>query len=319
MINEETLPAFRLGPDGPEVGSMGIGTWAWGDRWVWGYGGGYTDADLRTTFEISIHNGIRLFDTAEVYGMGRSERLLGQFTRAAGADVALATKFFPFPWRFGRVAVVDALRRSLDRLGVERVALYQIHWPSPLTSVEEMAEGLADCVEAGLAQAVGVSNYNVAQARRTQDVLARRGHALASVQVAYNLLNRAPERNGLLDFCRENGTLLIAYSPLAMGLLTGKYGASNHPPGLRGMRYSAAFLAGLDPLTGLMREIGEAHGGRTVPQVALNWVISQGALPIPGAKRAHQADDNVGALGWSLTEDEVATLTGAGDAATGRQ
>jgi aryl-alcohol dehydrogenase-like predicted oxidoreductase len=311
MITTQAQPTFRLGPDGPEVGTMGIGTWAWGNRWVWGYGGGYTDSDLRTTFEIAINNGICLFDTAEVYGMGRSEQLVGEFASAAGADIAVATKFFPFPWRFGRVAVVDALRRSLDRLEMEHVALYQLHWPSPLTSISEMAEGLADCVEAGLAQAVGVSNYSAVQMRKAQDVLARRGVSLASNQVAYNLLDRSPERNGVLEACRETDTLLIAYSPMAMGMLTGKYGAGNRPSGMRGLRYSGAFLKSLEPLIGVMREIGEDHGGRSVPQVALNWVIGQGALPIPGAKRARQVDDNIGALGWTLTEDEMVTLRDA--------
>lgn len=320
MSERRAAQSFHLGPGGPEVGQLGIGTWAWGDRLFWGYGRGYTDSDLRTAFEISVNRGIKLFDSAEIYGMGRSERLLGEFVRTADArdEVAIATKFFPFPWRLGRKSVVRALRKSLDRLGTQQVDLYQIHWPSPLTRIEEMAEGLADCVEAGLARTVGVSNYDADQMRRAHRVLSERGVPLASNQVEYSLMHRQPEKNGLLDLCHELGVTLIAYSPLGMGLLTGKYTSENPPPGTRGRRYDAAFLASLQPLIAAMRDAGEAHGGKSPAQVALNWVIAKRAMPIPGAKNARHADDNVGALNWSLTDDEVTALDAAAEQLTNR-
>lgn len=320
-MGQEPVRAFHLGPDGPDTGQLGIGTWAWGDRRVWGYGsGGYTDADLYTAFELCIDSGIKLFDTAEIYGMGRSETLLGDFIDRAGVrdNVLIATKFFPFPWRFGRGAVVKALRKSLDRLGVKQVDLYQIHWPSPLVRIDEMMAGLAECVEQGLTRTVGVSNYNAEQTREAHAALAKRGVPLTSNQVQYSLIHRKPEKNGLLDLCRELDVTLIAYSPLGMGMLTGKYTAENRPSGSRRRRYDEDFLTSLQPLVGLMREMGEAHGGKTPAQVALNWLIAKSAFPIPGVKNARQAESNTGAMNWLLTEEDVAALDAASDQLTNR-
>lgn len=311
MSEERSIPTVHLGRNGLAVSPIGVGTWAWGDRMLWGYGRGYGDADLHAAFETSIRAGITFFDTAEVYGMGRSERLLGGFMRTAQTSVTVATKFFPFPWRLSRGTVVQALRRSLKRLGLPQVGLYLIHWPTPLVSVETLAQGLADALEAGLTQAVGVSNFDVQQMRRAHAVLAARGMTLACNQVEYSLLTRRPERNGLFDLCRELGVTLIAYSPLGMGLLSGKYTPDNPPPGVRGRRYSRDLLTRIQPLIALLREIGAAHGGKSPAQVALNWVIAKGALPIPGAKNARQAEENAGAIGWLLDSNEVAALDAA--------
>jgi aryl-alcohol dehydrogenase-like predicted oxidoreductase len=308
MDDKETTGSFRLGADGPHIGALGIGTMAWGARLLWGYGREYTDLDLRAAFEITLDAGITFYDTAEVYARGASEKLLGGFTRGANVEVVVATKYFPLPWRFGSKAVVKALHRSLERLGMNQVGLYQIHWPSPLPSIETLMEGLADAVDAGLTKTVGVSNYNVAQTKQARDALAKRGLSLASNQVQYSLIHRQPESSGLLDLCRELGVTLIAYSPLGQGLLTGKYTRDNPPPGMRGRRYRRESLTKLQPLIELMQEVGDTHGGKTPAQVALNWVIAKGAFPIPGAKNARQAEENVGALNWSLTEAEVAAL-----------
>ncbi len=203
--------------------------------------------------------------------------------------------------------MLQALRGSLQRLGLPRVDLYQIHWPDPMVPDETWAEALADAIEAGLTRAAGVSNYSLAQVQRTAEVLARRGLPLASVQVEYSLLEREPERNGLLDYCRENKITLIAYSPLAKGILTGKYTPRNPPSGERRSKYGP-LLEPLQPLVSLLREIGQAHGGKTPAQVALNWLIGQGAVPIPGAKNERQAQDNAGAMGWSMTAEEMRAL-----------
>lgn len=307
----ESIP---LGSSDIRVSSLGIGTWAWGDRLLWGYGrGGYTDADLEAAFQASQMAGINFFDTAEIYGRGRSERLLGQFVHAADGHTIVATKFFPYPWRLRRKGLLRALRGSLERLGLAQVDLYQIHHPFPPVPIETWVEGLADALEAGLARAVGVSNYDLERTRRAQTALAQRGVSLASNQVEYNLLHRQPERNGLLDLCRQQDITLIAYSPLAMGLLTGKYTPENPLPGLRGQRFRRNFLAKIQPLVALLGEVGHAHHGKTPAQVALNWVICKGAVPIPGAKNLHQAQDNAGALGWRLTDAEVAALDAASE------
>jgi aryl-alcohol dehydrogenase-like predicted oxidoreductase len=174
--------------------------------------------------------------------------------------------------------------------------------------------GMADTVELGLTRAVGVSNYSVQQMDRAHAALAKRGVVLASNQVEYSLLHRAPERTGLMQSCRDLGVTLIAYSPLAMGLLTGKYGPANPPPLRRRSRLSG-LLGQVGPLVQVLREVGDEQGGKSSAQVALNWTMCKGTLPIPGAKNARQAAENAGALGWRLTADQVARLDQASDLA----
>jgi len=309
---EHKRQRVTLIPSPIQIPPLGLGAWQWGDRLLWGYGRDYTDADLRAAFDAALAAGVNFFDTAESYGGGRSERLLGEFIRSSGNPVSVATKFMPYPWRLQRRHLVDKLRRSLERLGLPRVDLYQVHWPMPPRSIETWADALADAVEAGLTRAVGVSNFNVEQLRRAHATLARRGVALTSNQVEYSLLHRAPERNGLLAACRELNVTLIAYSPLAKGLLTGKYAPGHPPPGLRGRRWRGQALTSIQPLVARLREIGARHG-KTPSQVALNWLIYKGAVPIPGVKNAAQVQDNAGALGWSLKPDEVAVLDQASD------
>ena len=286
---------------------MGLGAWQWGDRMIWQYGHGYGDAEIQQAFLASLNEGVRFIDTAEIYGNGRSERLLGQFLKETDQPVLIATKFLPFPWRFGKSAIVRALKGSLARLGVESVDLYQIHWPTPLMSIDTMMEGLAECVKSGLTRTAGVSNFSQTQMVAAYSSLARHNIPLASNQVHYSLLNRTVEKNGTLSRCKELGIRLIAYSPIEMGLLAGKYSVESPPPGARGRNYSS-LLPKLGPLLKLMTEIGQDHGGKSNVQVALNWVICKGALPIPGAKNAVQAQENASALGWRLTDEEFARL-----------
>ncbi|HSK86915.1 MAG TPA: aldo/keto reductase [Anaerolineales bacterium] len=292
---------------------MGLGAWQWGDRLVWQYGHGYSDAEVRQAFQASLGEGVRFVDTAEVYGNGRSERLLGQFLKETDQPVLVATKFFPLPWRFGKGAFPRALKGSLARLDLESVDLYQVHSPTPLISIDTMMAGMAECVKSGMARTVGVSNFSQSQMLAAYSALARNGIALASNQLHYSLLNRTVEKNGTLARCQELGIRLIAYSPLEKGLLTGKYSVDSPPPGSRGRMYPS-LLPRIEPLLKLMTVIGQDHGGKSNVQVALNWVICKGALPIPGAKNPKQAQDNAGGLGWKLTEAEVARLDEASDA-----
>jgi aryl-alcohol dehydrogenase-like predicted oxidoreductase len=179
-------------------------------------------------------------------------------------------------------------------------------------------DGLADACQAGLVRAVGVSNYNVEQTRRAQAALARRGVPLATNQVQYSLLHRDPERSGLAQVCRELGVTLIAYSPIAKGMLSGKYTPDHLPQGMVRRQYTREYLARIQPLIAALREIGQAHGGKTPSQVSLNWLMCKGAIPIPGAKNVRQLQENIGALGWSLDEHEVAALEAAGDKVAGK-
>jgi len=168
-----------------------------------------------------------------------------------------------------------------------------------------MAEALAAAHQEGIIRAAGVSNYSVREMGTIHSELAARGLALASNQIEYSLLRRRPESTGLLAACRDLGVVALAYSPIGQGRLTGKYSASNPPPGRR--NFSGYPMEQVDRIVGELHRIGEAHD-RSPSQVALNWIIAKGAVPIPGAKNAEQAVENAGALGWHLSEAEIAAL-----------
>ncbi|RIH88225.1 aldo/keto reductase [Calidithermus roseus] len=302
----ETIQIPGLEPIPP----LGLGTWQWGDTLFWDYGKDYKDSDLEAAFKESLAAGIRLYDTAEVYGRGKSERLLGQFVRACGQRPLIVSKCFPFPWRFSRKSLIMALRGSLRRLGVERLDLYLLHWPWPPVPLEGWAESLAEAYELGLARAVGVSNCDLAQTERVSRVLARHNVKLAANQLEYNLLERRPEHSGLLEALRAEGAVLMAYSPLGMGWLTGKYSLQNPPTGvMRGRKYRAK-ESKIPGLIRVLQEVAQAHEA-TPAQVALRWCIQKGTLPIPGAKTPAQARANAGALSLRLSEDEMRLLDSA--------
>jgi aryl-alcohol dehydrogenase-like predicted oxidoreductase len=302
------LDQIPLGPTNLKISRLGFGTWQWGDRNTWGYGqGGYTDGDLQAGFKEGLAAGINFFDTAETYGDGRSETLLGKYAQELDANLVIATKFMPYPWRINRSALIKSLKNSLQRLGRNSVELYQMHWPLPFRSVKTWAESMAEAFQAGLIKAIGVSNYNVDQMKRFYEVLQRLQIPLASNQVRYSLLNRNPEVNGVYKTCNELGVTLIAYSPLAQGMLTGKYNPQNPINGTRRLQYGSK-LESIQPLINQLREIGRAHNDRSPAQVALNWIICKGGVPIPGAKNANQAKENAGALGWFLTTEEIKIL-----------
>jgi aryl-alcohol dehydrogenase-like predicted oxidoreductase len=297
-----------LGKTDIKITTVGVGAWAWGDRMIWGYGGSsYDDSDIRAAFDVSLANGTNWFDTAEMYGFGKSERFLGKFLPSATKEVMIATKFFPFPWRIRKTALRRALEKSLHRLQKNQVDLYQIHMPFGRWSKPEYVSTLADMVKAGLTRAVGVSNFNTEKTRLAHETLQAAGIPLASNQVEYSLFDRSIEKNGLLDYCLENDITVIAYSPLAKGMVTGKYGPDNPPPGPRKRMYPPEKLQRAQPLINLLKEIGTNYS-KSPAQVALNWTICKGTVPIPGAKNAKQATENLGAMGWRLTSDEVNAL-----------
>ncbi len=308
-----SVQTITLGATGPTVTALGIGTWAWGDKLFWGYGNQYGETELQAAFEAAIAAGITFFDTAEVYGLGESERILGRFMAQSETPIQIATKYFPLPWRFSPSAVADTLTASLTRLDTTSVALYQVHWPLEfLMGQRKLMEGLANEVKRGRIQSVGVSNYSAEQMTKAHQYLESFGVPLAVNQMQYSLLARQIETNGVFDAAKKLGVTILAYSPLAQGLLTGKYRADqyNQPVGARRLdpKFSEAGLRKLEPLLAELRAIAQAHD-KTPAQVALNWVIAQGALPIPGAKNAKQAQQNAGALGWSLEQPEIQRLS----------
>lgn len=287
---------------------MGLGTWAWGKGVVWGFGKGYDDQDLKKTFHAAIDAGIRLIDTAEVYGDGESETFVGRFVKErTGEKIYVATKFAPLPYRINTSSLLKALKASLSRLGMDSVDLYQMHWPSPLRSIKAWMEPMAQAVKEGLTKEVGVSNFSRDQMLRAQEALATHGVPLSSNQMQYSLVRRKNEFNSLLEECGKSKIRFIAYSPLGMGMLSGKYSPQNPPSGPRRLFYWGQ-LGRIQALVVKLKELGMAHGGKTVNQVALNWLLCKGALPIPGAKNADQAKENAGAMGWRLNPAEVAEL-----------
>jgi aryl-alcohol dehydrogenase-like predicted oxidoreductase len=274
------------------------------------YGGADGPAEEQRAFNASLAAGVILFDTAAMYSGGASERRLGEL--AHGQEVLVASKFPASPF-FRTAELPKELEASLARLGRASVDLYQHHFPAQNVSIPHLMGLLADAVEAGKIKAVGVSNYSVEQMRTAHAALAKRGIPLASNQVEYSLLHRQPETNGVLEACRELNVTLIAYSPLAMGALTGKYSATQKAGGLR--RFLPSFnrktMEAVQPVVALLRQIGERYS-KTPSQVALRWLIENPlVLPIPGAKNEKQALQNAGALSFSLTREEVEKLSQA--------
>lgn len=313
MGSDTARQTVQLGTDGMVVPALGIGTWAWGDNLFWSYGKDYSDDQLQEAFHTAIDAGITLFDTAEIYGFGQSERLIGRFLKQTSQPVAIATKYFPLPWRFTADAVSCTLSASLKRLQVPSVALYQVHWPFDFFMGQDtLMNALADEVAQGRIQSVGVSNYSAEQMKTAHGVLAQRGVPLAVNQVQYSLLERKIEKNGVMKTAKELDITILAYSPLAQGLLTGKYSLDSDakPKGARSIdpRFSRNGLEALAPVLDTLKAIAQAYD-RTPAQVALNWLISQGSvIPIPGAKNADQARQNAGALGWSLEQKDIDAL-----------
>ena len=296
---------------------MGCGTWAWGNRLLWGYDESM-DNQLQGVFNLCVSSGVTLFDTGDSYGTGRlngrSEQLLGRFSREySGANqeaICIATKLAAYPWRWTRQSMVSACQSSAQRLG-KKVDLVQMHWSTANYfpwQEEALLDGLADLYEQGLVKGVGLSNYGSKRLKYVHKKFADRGVPITTLQVQYSLLSTYPVTQlGLKDVCDELGIKLIAYSPLALGLLTGKYSEKGpFPKGIRGFLFRQ-LLPGIRPLLDCLREVAESRN-KTMSQVALNWCICKGTIPIPGAKSVEQAKDNIAALGWQLDSNEMAEL-----------
>ncbi|NJK39576.1 MAG: aldo/keto reductase [Oscillatoriales cyanobacterium RM2_1_1] len=301
----------------PHLPSMGCGTWAWGNRLLWGYQE-TMDQQLQQVFDLCVERGVTLFDTGDSYGTGklngRSEMLLGKFAQAyTGANqdrICLATKLAAYPWRLTSKSMVSACRASMQRLG-RVVDLVQMHWSTANYAPWQegiLLKGLADACEQGLANSIGLSNYGPKRLRTIQQKLADRGIAIRTLQVQYSLLSTYPVTElGLKSVCDELGIQLIAYSPLGLGLLTGKYTQTgNLPKGIRGFLFRQ-LLPGIQPILNSLQAIAISNH-KTMAQVALNWCICKGTIPIPGAKTLGQAQENLGALGWQLQTGEITAL-----------
>ena len=261
-----------------QVPAMGVGAWAWGDQAVWGFGtaAGASEASIEGAFRASLDSGVTLVDTAEVYGLGVSETIIGKLLAATPADlrsrVQVATKFYPVDPKSNlpRRArdLLPALDASLARLQLPSVDLYQVHNPGFLPG-KALGAALAEAVKSGRCKAVGVSNFSLREMMPVYEALEKEGILLASNQVEFSLLRQLPLTGGLLSACRGLGVGVMAYSPLGMGRLTGKYDARNKAPG--GRFFGRVDDGRLDALATAMREVGAVHGGKTPAQVTLAW------------------------------------------------
>lgn len=296
---------------------MGCGTWAWGNRLLWGYTEAM-DEQLQAVFNHCVSRGVTLFDTGDSYGTGRfngrSEQLLGRFAQAYRgpnqAKICIATKLAAYPWRLRRRSMIAAGNASARRLG-RPIDLVQMHWsPANYAPWQEgpLLDGLADLYEQGLVKGVGLSNYGPESLRRVQRKFSERGVPIATMQVQYSLLSTYPVTTlAVKEVCDEFGIQLIAYSPLALGVLTGKYSEQGpFPKGLRGQLFRQ-LVPGAKPLLQTLQAIA-SDKRKTMAQVALNWCMAKGTIPIPGAKTLEQAQQNIGALGWRLGADAIAEL-----------
>ena len=320
-MKNTTENQMRLGNTDILVSRLGIGAMTWGDLSLSprinpariAYGPAEGKDELKKAVDLSLENGVNFIDTAAMYGKGASELIVGELIQ--GKNFILATKFpssfFPKSSDFPK-----DLENSLKHLKRDSIDLYQIHFPSPWFSIPKVLDQMAKAFHEGRIKAVGISNFSEKLMRQAHKRLAEHGIPLASNQIEYSLLHRNPEKNGILETCRELNVTLIAYMPLRMGALTGKYTGEIPPKGLR--RYMSPFrkkdLAKLSSIVSLLKEIGNRYS-KSPSQVALRWLIQQGnVLPIPGAKNSEQAVHNAGALTFSLSEAEiddlnVATLT----------
>jgi aryl-alcohol dehydrogenase-like predicted oxidoreductase len=290
-----------------KISKIGLGTWQFGSS-EWGYGQPYADREAQAIVRRALELGITLFDTAEAYGFGRSERILG---RALGADLDaafLATKIFPIL----PIAPVVEQRAiaSANRLGAHRLDLYQVHQPNPVIRDHTTMRGMRALQTVGLVDEVGVSNYSLPRWRAAEQALGRR---VLSNQVRYNLADRRPERD-LLPFASEYGRIVIAYSPLAQGLLSGRYGPGNRPANRIRAANPLFMPENLDragELIATLNEVARAHSA-TAAQAALAWVIHHPAVAaIPGASTVAQVESNAAAADIDLTSDEYEALSAA--------
>jgi aryl-alcohol dehydrogenase-like predicted oxidoreductase len=316
----QNLPLRRLGKSDLAVSAIGLGCWqfAQGKGLAGNYWAKLTDQDIREIVRTSLEGGVNWFDTAESYGGGQSERALAGALKSLGIrpeSALIATKWRPF-LRTAK-SILETIEARLDALGGYPIALHQIHQPYSFSSVRAQMNAMADLVEAKKIRYVGVSNFSAKKMRLAHEELGRRGLPLVSNQVRYSLLDRRVERNGILETARDLGISIISYSPLAQGILTGKFhddpGLVRSKPGYR--KYLRPFrpagLAASFPLIEALREQARKYG-RTPAQIALNWLINAHGdmvVAIPGATSAAQARENAGVLGFAMFREDMDSLS----------
>mgnify|MGYP002585941061 CR=1 FL=1 len=286
-----------------------LGTWSWGAGFAGGdqvFGNHLGVEELKPVFDEAMANGLNLWDSAVVYGMGASENLLAAFTKACKREeVLISTKFTPQIAGDTENPVADMLAGSLERFATDYIDIYWIHNPA---DVERWTPMLADLVKSGKVKRVGVSNHNLTQIKRAEEILSKEGVHISAVQNHFSLLYRSSEKAGILDYCKENGIDFWAYMVLEQGALSGKYDTAHPLPAgsQRGDTYNP-LLPQIERLVAVMRTVGDKYG-ITPAQVALAWAIAKGTTPIIGVTKPAQVQDAVRAMQVVLPPDEVKML-----------
>jgi len=297
----------KLGKSDLKVSRVGLGTWQFGTA-----GWRFLDREMmKKVVNESLDNGVNFIDTAEVYGNGVSEEVIGEVIKERGDrdNLVIATKVSGAHLRYKDV--LKAAEHSLKRLQIDVIDLYQVHWPSSYVPISETMKALDELLKEGKIRYVGLSNFPVCQTKEAMESL--KNGEIISNQIRYNVVQRDIEKE-LLPFMRKHGIVTIAYSPLAMGLLTGKYDEStefppedfraNHPLFKNKNNFRQVLR-----VVEVMREIAEAHNA-TVPQVAISWLLKMDDIfPIPGAKSPEHVKQNVESVNLKLSDDEWRKIT----------
>lgn len=287
---------------------MGVGTWAWGDRLLWDYGRDYTKEDLSAVFRRYLSDGITFFATSPSFAEGSSERILGEFASGTAASVTISTKFVPRIWHIRRSVFLESLKASMLRLRLTKIPLYEICPPAGRMTIRTLAECAAEALDMGLIEQIGLSNYTAPQIDTFNEALSRFGYSITCLETPYNLLDRSIETNGILDICKRLDITILAQQPLAMGLLTGKYDGEAPSAGSRRQMMLRYYTPRLDILLRTMNHIGLENSGRNCAQVALNWILKKGIVPIPGTKTLPQAIENAQTPRWEMTDEQTTLL-----------
>ena len=297
------------------MAKIALGTWAWGAGAFGGdavFGSKTGVENLKPVFEAAMKAGLNLWDTATVYGMGESEKILGTFVAGEKReDVEVSTKFTPQLAEVYENSVEKMALASIERMGCDYIDIYWIHNPM---DVERWTPGLIPLLQSGKVKRVGVSNHNIAEIRRANEILGEAGFKVSAVQNHFSLLYRSSEKGGVLDYCKENGIEFWAYMVLEQGALSGKYNKENPLPeeSDRGKKYNPV-LPQLEALTNEMTAIGKKYGA-SCSQIGIAWAIAKGTLPIIGATKERHVVEAAEAADIELTAEEMARLEALADA-----
>ena len=291
----------NLGKSDLKVSSVGFGAWQAGKR---GWGTDYDDSDIIEAIKYSLDNGVNYIDTAEIYGMGHSEEVVGKAIEGYDREsIVIATKVSPAHFRHGDL--LRAAEDSMKRLNTNYIDLYQLHWPDMYIGHRETVKAIEKLLDEGKIRHFGLCNYPAALIDEIYDIMSGK-YPIVSNQMRYNIIQREVEE-GLYPYMKEKGITMIAWSPIAKGLLTGKYDTGNIPQDdvrKNDVLFKQENLERIMPLLEKIREISRNHD-RTPSQVALNYLLSKGSVVIPGAKNTAQAKENMGAAGWKLSDSEM--------------